>query len=82
MTESPSEFLDCALKAPVDYSAATAAAAFLVADPNFSVATETADDNQYLDLDEPARSEEAWRIIKKKNHCWIALKICLITTRH
>ncbi|MEM9182806.1 MAG: arginine deiminase-related protein [Pseudomonadota bacterium] len=60
LTESPSEFLDCALKAPVDYSAATAAAAFLVADPNFSVATETADDNQYLDLDEPARSEEAW----------------------
>ncbi len=61
LTESPSEFLDCALKAPADFSAATAAAAFLVADANFSVSTETADDNQYLDLSSPARSEEAWR---------------------
>ncbi|MFK7955336.1 MAG: arginine deiminase-related protein [Lysobacterales bacterium] len=61
LTSDPAQFLLAAANAAADFSSATAKAVMLVTDRGFSVATETAADNHYLDLDDPASADEAWR---------------------
>lgn len=61
LTTSPDQFLDVARLLPLDYARATAKAVMVVADRNFSVAADTAADNQYLDLSQAADSARAWQ---------------------
>ena len=52
LTTSPTEFLAaCAALAPLPATAATARAVFLVAPAGFALATESARDNRYMDMD-------------------------------
>ena len=50
ITQSPTEFLQAYAALPATWGAATARAAFLVAPANFSLATESAQDNTYMDV--------------------------------
>ncbi len=61
LTSDPVQFLQAATNAAADFSSATANAVLLVTDRGFSVAPETAVDNLYLNLDDPASAATAWQ---------------------